>query len=322
MFYENDVRKAISILKPDNEPFEIRVKFKDKSLWSGYFNDIDVLIKEMNKLPKGDCNMYISLNALKDALMSRSQSNKFSKKTDATTSDKDIEGYEWLLVDIDPQRPADTPSSDEELKNAKVIANDVYKFLDELGFEKPIFALSGNGCHLLYRIALANTTDNKNLLKKCLDTLDMFFSNDEIKIDTSVFNPARICKLYGSVAMKGTPYKTRVHRKSEILGDYHEVKVMDKAYLTKLTALYPEQEESKEKYNNYNPNSFNVEEWLSGYSISYRKSTFAGGDKYILGCCPFNSEHKGKDACVFRGNNGALSFHCFHSSCSDKTWKM
>lgn len=56
------------------------------------------------------------------------------------------------------------------------------------------------------------------------------------------------------------------------------------------------------------------------YGIRYQKSSYSDGMKYILDKCPFDSNHKGKDACIFQSRSGAIGFHCFHNSCSDKTW--
>ena len=55
--------------------------------------------------------------------------------------------------------------------------------------------------------------------------------------------------------------------------------------------------------------------------MQYTVHSFNGGKKYILSECPFNPSHKGKDACIFKLDSGALSFKCFHNSCADKTWR-
>ena len=42
--------------------------------------------------------------------------------------------------------------------------------------------------------------ENKQLVKDCLAVLSLFFSDDKVDIDTANFNPARVCKLYGTLA--------------------------------------------------------------------------------------------------------------------------
>ena len=35
----------------------------------------------------------------------------------------------------------------------------------------------------------------------------------------------------------------------------------------------------------------------------------------------FNPEHKGKDAILFKHNNGAVAYYCYHNSCQDNDWR-
>lgn len=79
--------------------------------------------------------------------------------------------------------------------------------------------------------------------------------------------------------------------------------------------------EKPQKYNGYSPKKFDLEEWLIKYGLRYQKTSYSDGTKYILEQCPFDSNHKGKDACIFQARSGAIGFHCFHNSCSDKTWR-
>ena len=237
-----------------------------------------------------------------------------------TTSDNDVEGYEYLFIDIDPSRPTGTSSSDEQVAKAKETGNKVFSFMKNIGFNDPVFGFSGNGVHLLYRVELKNTEDRRELIKKCLQVLDMYFSNEDIQIDLKNFNPARVCKLYGTQAQKGADTKERPHRMSHIIGDFKEIKVNDVEYLKKLADMLPK-EEKPQKYNSYKPSQFDLDEWLDKYGLRYRKTSYSGGVKYILDECPFDSNHKGKDACVFRTASGAIGFHCFHNSCADKTWR-
>ena len=148
----------------------------------------------------------------------------------------------------------------------------------------------------------------------------MYFSNEDIQIDLKNFNPARVCKLYGTQAQKGADTKERPHRMSHIIGDANEIKVNDVEYLKKLADMLPK-EEKPQKYNSYQPSQFDLDEWLDKYGLRYRKTSYSGGTKYILDACPFDSNHNGKDACIFKSSNGAIGFHCFHNSCADKTWK-
>lgn len=321
MIDEKEIRKAISVLKPDNQLFECRVIYNNRTTYSGYFRGADELLRGMDGIRDfADCNFYITLNELNSACYDRSQKGRFEKNSKATTSDNDVIGYQWLMVDLDPRRPTGTSSDADQIEKAKSKGNKLYSFMKNLGFEEPVMGFSGNGVHLLYNLRLRNSEDNRQLLKKALETLNMLFADEDIDVDMKNFNPSRVCKLYGTTAQKGSNTEERPHRMSYLVRSPEEIKPTDISYLKKLCDIAPK-EERPQKYNNYQPREFDLEEWLSKYGLRYRKTSYADGTKYILDCCPFDSNHKGKDACVFQSRSGAIGFHCFHNSCADKTWR-
>lgn len=322
MINENEIRRTLSLLKPDGHLFEVRVIYNSKAVYSGYFKSADDLMAALSRDIReyANCNIYITLNYLNDECYSRSQRNRFLSKGLATTSDKDVLGYEWIFIDVDPHRTTAVSSSDAQVEKAKVIGNKVYGFMKSLGFYDPICGFSGNGVHLLYRVKIKNSEENVKLINNCLKVLDMFFSTDDVQIDLKNFNPARVCKLYGTKAQKGSDTKERPHRMSRIISAPDEVRINDIQYIEKLAGMLPK-EEKPQRYNSYQPTHFDLDEWLDEHGLRYRKSSYSGGVKYILDECPFDSNHKGKDACIFRATSGAIGFHCFHNSCADKTWR-
>lgn len=322
MINENEIRRTLSLIKPDGQLFEVRVIYNSKAVYSGYFKSADDLMTALHRDIRdyANCNIYITLNYLNDECYSRSQRNRFMSKGLATTSDKDVLGYEWIFIDVDPHRTTAVSSSDAQVEKAKVIGNKVYAFMKNLGFYDPICGFSGNGVHLLYRVKIKNSEENVKLIDNCLKVLDMFFSTDDVQIDLKNFNPARVCKLYGTKAQKGSDTKERPHRMSRIISAPDEARINDIQYIEKLAGMLPK-EEKPQRYNSYQPTHFDLDEWLDEHGLRYRKSSYSGGVKYILDECPFDSNHKGKDACIFRATSGAIGFHCFHNSCADKTWR-
>ena len=312
-FDENEIRKAITIMKPEGELFEIRIIASGGNA-SGYFTSADTLLNCLRSIQLGaGANVYITLNGIKDECYSRQQRDQLVRNAKPTTTDSDIFCYDWLMVDIDPQRAAGTSASDAQIQAAKAKGNEVYQFMRKNGFEEPIVAFSGNGVHLLYRIGLKMDDENKKLVKNCLTVLDLFFSDDKVKIDTANFNPARICKLYGTKAQKGADTPERPHRMSFIIRSPEKPVQNSKALLEKLANLLPAPEKPQ-RYNNYNPGRFDLDDWLNRYGLRYQKADYGGGTKFILEHCPFDESHSGKDACIFQMANGAIGFHCFHNS--------
>ena len=320
-FDEAEVRKAVSILHPDGKLFEVR--FID-GRWnaSGYFSGADKLIEAMRKTAiNPGANAYITLNQINDACYSRKQRDRILPNASPTTSDIDITGLDWLMVDLDPKRPAGTSSSDEQMEEAHGVAERIYSSLHDRGWADPVVSESGNGFHLLYRLNLKNTKERVELVTNVLKALNAFFSTDGVDIDLKTFNPARICKLYGTVARKGVSTAERPHRASRMLYVPDVIEPVDISYLEELTALLPAPE-APQRYNGYNPSEFDLQGWIDEHGLAVtEKTTWSGGTKWVLEQCPFNPEHRHKDACILQTNDGKICFNCFHNSCSGHHWK-
>jgi len=316
-FDPDKVRQAVTLLHGD-ELFELRY-VAGKKVYSGYFKGADKLLTELEMLPDNGGNVYITLQDINDSCYNREQHDRilFGK---TTTTDGDISGYSHLLIDLDPVRPAGIGSTDAQLAAAHDTAATVYKYLQGEGFPEPIASMSGNGWHLLYKLSLDRTDENARLIHSCLDALDMMFSSGAVKVDTSVFNPSRVCKLYGTYACKGADTAETPHRLSEIRTAPDTPQNVPKALLQRLAANAPVK--STPPSGQRTRSAFDLQTWLTEHNVPVRDKVVSGGTvKYILDCCPFNSDHRNKDAAVFEQADGSVGFKCFHASCADKHWR-
>ena len=160
-------------------------------------------------------NIYFTLQIIDPRLIGRAY-NKL-KPTNQTTSDNNVIAYRWIPIDVDPKRPAGVSSSDSELKQAIEIRDIIRDYLLMTNrFKHIITAVSGNGGHILIRIPkdIPNTPQNKDYIKSFIEDLSQRFSTDSVDIDTTVFNPARIWKLYGTKAMKGDEVPENQYREA------------------------------------------------------------------------------------------------------------
>lgn len=318
---ENEVRKTISILKPNHELFEIRILGgDDKVTLSGYFTDVDVLIREFDKVDVRDRNIYILLHELNTDCYARRQHDRFLR-TKQATSDTDVLSYEWLFIDLDPVRPVGISSTDQELEYARQLKDKVFAYLQSMGFSDPVVALSGNGYHLLYRISVKQDDDGKSLIDRCLKSLAAMFDNDKVKVDTSNFNPSRICKLHGTLAQKGANTPTRPHRMSRILSA-PEPKITPTALLEELAAEIPE--EPKPVKMHYQRHEFDLLDFMRTHGLTYKEDSNGGRDGsviYRLDECPFDPSHKDGDAKIFQYSDGSIAFKCHHNSCRKYRWQ-
>lgn len=317
---EATIRQWYDIFKDNKELTEIRILDPEsKRSYSGYFTDIETLLKEVKRFDK--CNVYFTLNIIDPACYSREQHDKISLKPKSTTSDKEIIARRWCLIDIDVEKPSDTNSTDEEKLLAQKVVNNVYKFLRDEGFELPVVCDSSNGYHLLLKQAMKASDENTQTMKKFLQVLDMFFSTDKVKIDCSTFNLSRICKLYGCVSRKGSNTKERPQRESSIIKVPREIKVTPNEYFEKVASYLPVPEK-KDRSNFYGRDNFDLDEFFNKYNIKVRNVVSTSEyTKYVLDECPFNSSHRAPDSCVFKMRDGSYGFKCFHNSDSHYTFR-
>lgn len=320
---ENELRKTISILKPGHQLFEIRIisgQGSQKKIISGYFTSAETVIKAFDTVDVRNRNIYISLNEMNPACYSREQHDKFLQVSQAT-ADSEILRYLWFFVDLDPVRLSGVSSTDSELECAKEQAEIVYGYLSDLGFSEPVRALSGNGYHLLYRIDLENTAENRSLVDRCLKALSEQFDSDKVKIDTTNFNPSRICKLHGTLAQKGANTPDRPHRMSKILSCPKEIKVTAKDKLEELAKEVPVAPERTARKTAAPPDEFDLIDFMGRHGMTYKEDFNDRAKIYRLDECPFDHSHRNGDAKIFQYSDGAIAFKCHHNSCRQYKWQ-
>lgn len=292
---------------------------KTKKSVSGYFTSCNKALEAIRNYPD-ELGAYAPLNAIKSSCYGRGQHDVLVDAPETTTSDSDIDGRLWIMIDFDPKRSSGCNSTEDEKTEARKVMAKVGCFLRDNGFKSPIIADSCNGYHLYYRINLKNDKSSTELIRNFLMVLDMNFSNDFCEIDTTVHNASRIAKIISTRSVKGADTDDRPRRESKFIKIPEEIETTDRGFIEKIAAMMPE----KEKPTMYNgwQESFNIEDFIQRNGIKIAKrSQFSSGQKLLLEECPFNSNHKAPDAAIFVMNNGALGFKCLHNSCSAYTWK-
>jgi hypothetical protein len=159
--------------------------------------------------------VYFTLNPLRPELLARRCNRIAWAKDGELAKDRDVVARRWLLVDADPVRDPLISATDGEKAEARAAALAVMEYLRGRGWPDPILADSGNGFHLLYRVDLP--ADDGGLIERVLKALAAQFDSDRVKIDRTVFNASRICKLPGTLARKGDNTKDRPHRRAKLL---------------------------------------------------------------------------------------------------------
>ena len=310
-----EIRDTIAALFQPGQVVEVRA-ITEEGMASGYFNDFEALAAAVEPLDStnGTQGIYVTLNEVNPALLSRRANRikgRLSKK-DATTADSDIILRRWFPIDIDPVRPSGVSATGEEHERALERAEQVAAFLSEKGFPAPARGDSGNGAHLLYRIDLPNDAHAGELVKRCLEVLDVLFSDAHAKVDTAIFNAARIWKLYGTISRKGDHTPERPHRRSHLLVVPDRLEVADEDLLRHLAASLPsapvETKSSSRK-------ALDLREWLRTHGLGVEtEKPYQGGTLFVLEECPFSGAHR-DGAFAIQFGNGAIYTGCHHASC-------
>lgn len=315
------VGKTLESLGKQNVISELRILKTSKGTTSGFYTNYQFLAADAAGFNGEVPGIYITLNpVLEERLSSENQLKSWSKET---TKDMDIAKRLFFPIDLDPIREANVSSTNEELEAAKLLASYVRKQLRKKGWPEPIVACSGNGYHLLYSIDLPNDNDSRDLVKNALESLDFQYSTDLVNVDTSVFNAARIWKLYGTKACKGENTEERPHRYSKIVEVPENMTIVTPKQLQKLGEVVDTFRNSFFSSQKGKPiKGFDVDEWLKNNDIEVaaKKSWQENSTMYILKSCPWNEAHNDRSASIIQFSNGAIAAKCHHDSCSHENW--
>lgn len=323
----DEITRALKILFTHDDVFEIRCLNAITRGSNGYphtecgyftYDNIDKVPFEMEHI-KSCSGVYVVLNPVIPELINR-RANKIGqcKKGFATTTDNEIKQRRWLFIDLDPKRASGIASTDEQHEKALNLSLDFLVGMKQCGFEEPVIFDSGNGAHILYNIDMS--ANDNGLVKRFLTEINGDWSGD-IEIDTSVYNPARLIRLPGTMNCKGDSTEERPHRFAKI---YH---VPDGICINSVETIFNFVAKTEKQQNVYHNtdfngvNNFDIDDWINKYCPDVSSPvSYNGGRKWLFEQCPFNPEHKRGDAAIIQLSNGAIDFKCFHNHCQQYDW--
>lgn len=317
-----DILQTLTLLHEPGDVVEARILTADwkTGTLSGYFTEPEQLSKAVTRW-SGKAAIYITLNPCNPALFARS-AQRLTERAKQTTADHDITRRAWLPIDFDPVRPAGISSTDAQHEAAIARMQACHRWLQEQGCPAGIEANSGNGAHLLCRIDLPNTDESRSLVQRCLEGLASRFSDDEVSLDLTTYNAARIWKLYGTMACKGDDLPERPHRLAGILCAPEKILPCPLAQLDAFAAPRTRTDGHQAGAQNGHGSGFDLGRWIveSHLELIGPKSWKAGGRKWVFPVCPWNAEHTNGSAFITQQANGAIDAGCHHNSCHGKDW--
>jgi hypothetical protein len=334
-----EIRRALDVLFEPSQVIELRAFGTKYGTCVGFYTDRDKLATDAVKISENVSTpaVFWTLQEINPELLSRSP-NTFQRRVGqgVATADTDVMRYRWLLIDCDPLRnPAKTSSTDAEKADALKVATDIRGYFSAInGFDgyESVLADSGNGYHVLLRIDLDSSADSKTLYSLVLHALNHHFSTGDTtsgtKIDVSVVNPSRICKIYGTVVRKGPATEDRPYRMAHLLDVPSSLSVVPRDVLERIAAQAPTTEITEAACQpavssaTIEKKAAKMEQFLKEAKMARRSRMEydGGGVKWQLNACPFNPEHKAPDSYVFIRTDGAMGFKCSHNTCTENKW--
>src|SRR6266568_3697076 len=295
------IRQTLATLFAPGQVFEIRIleaatdiskPYPYTCTLTGYFDNSDDILRAITPIRKA-LGFYITLQECHPHLIARAYNKLVKPQKDSSTPDNLILRYRWLPIDLDPSRISKISSTDEQHELAFKHALTIKQELASRGWSDPLEADSCNGAHLLYRIYLENTPDNANLLKRTLEGLKTQFDIPEMDFDLTVYNPARIWKLYGTLACKGDDTPKWPHRMSRLLSIPEQIQTVNLTQLQKI-AIPVQEPVTTVASNGHSKAATNMdtltwlETWISDHQVDVDdRLSYQGGYKWMLAECPF-----------------------------------
>jgi len=173
----------------------------------------------------GSSQLYMGVRPRDPGLLSRSRNSvRFLPKGVHAGQQGDVGVVATAVIDIDPTRPKDTASTQEQLALAREVAERIQNDFVEMGWPAPIRAMSGNGVHVIFAFTPVHITDQahrdavEGQLKAFEAGIRTKYTVEGIKIDT-ISDLPRIIKVVGTLSTKGDNTPERPWRRSYFIDE-------------------------------------------------------------------------------------------------------
>ncbi len=336
----DEIRLFLETLFEPGDVFEIRAPNTAQrpgstytATASGYFT-FDAISEAVDAITNLDDSeqapsIYVTLNPVEPSLVARAL-NRILPKAKATTADSDVVRRRWIIIDVDPARPAGVSSTESELEQARDFAD---RIRESLPWCPPVVAESGNGVHLLYRVDLP--TEDGEIVKRALNAIADTFDDSTCKVDRTMFNPARITKIIGTVARKGDDVsgvagvEDRPHRRARFVEIPDEIEITPAEEIERVAGETKSDPPARVASSGYCVASLDgtvsgVRAWLEerGVTIKGEKPGSGGGTLLFLERCPVTDTQStgSSDIAVSIAPDGMLAYHNHHNRGAGIEW--
>jgi hypothetical protein len=323
-------------VKQNRKPvMELRAINNDDITLVGHYDDEASFRKYAQLLNEKGWHIYSPINPIKPSGTRDGEKYEIVVNNDRvpgrslSASAECIAEIRWLPYDIDPTRlspdgeklSGKIPSTDNELRWAKAVADKVVAFWREQGAE-PRVITSGNGYYVLVPVRIA--LSDAGAIKHVITVHTEKFDTPGAHIDTKVGDPSRVFRVPGYVNCKGGATAERPNRRVELIQEGSRTRELTKEDLLRIV---PE----ATQHGTRTPDAKKVEDgvaWVESFlehsQIAHdEREAHDGGYRYKLeptqGYCPRHEDHTSDDKdgaqAVLVLCDGSFGFSCMHSHC-------
>jgi hypothetical protein len=276
--------------------------------YAGFYSTYDSLRQALITSETRSYDSYVLLNPTRIPA-----TNTYLRPFMRTTRDVDVLAIKNIFFDFDTENKDENGASDVGVMMAVEQAEKTAIFLSEHGWGRPTLGMSGNGAHLIYRVDM--TVEQVKNIHGLYAGLEKRFSNDAVKFDISVKNPARIARAYGTTNQKGG-------RRSTCL--FSSDVSLSAAVLDTISLLTPPKQ--KRFWVNTNKDApTQAGRYVKNLDVVgvfasaglYLSTAFEGGKHFVT--CPWSNEHSSTgatDTVIWEGE--WAQFHCSHDHCAGR----
>lgn len=210
---------------PDDEPTELTFFERGKRIRVAHAMGAESharLLHEGSRLQNFEAAYMLVNGPIEPSIFYRYQHDRVCWADNERVKDHEIQCRRALFIDIDVERAKGISATDAELQAACAVADRVERFLaDVLGGDSAIGrGCSGNGFFLLVAVEPIPVVPKgqpdpvTQRISRFLGLLARKFNAPPIKVDTSVFNAARLMPAPGTMKRKGIDSEERPHRRT------------------------------------------------------------------------------------------------------------
>lgn len=333
---------AAQFLKLLDHPRMVVRTLPDSKELYGEWSDLDDFASVATRLsqppenPYSAAGVYVIVNPTsEDAFFGFANGQGAGK----AIADRHIGRRTDIYIDVDPARlhpdGGKVCANESERETAEAAMERVVMLGAFHGFSEPMVVDSGNGFQIHYKVDLPNDDESKTLVKSLLNAFASVIDCNEVHIDTSVNNAARLARLPGTYNRKGTHTEDRPHRLASIVSAPIAgiMRVTDAEVLRQFAARHVKATAVASTLpNDVLPEiTSELRAELVDELLEYLQSNGAppvthvadSDEKTVINFayCPFRGpEHTDGAPGILLWKSGSISFHCFHSKCEEATW--